>query len=177
MPPPTCQVAVPGLWCWSMAITFFAGHHYTNSSFCPVRHLYVKFQVETKQPPSFLYLMTTTMLLSPPSWWSALRNWFSGTSKTTSLPAWSLTRMLSELTEDAIPTALHSVFTQPENYNNHNRMLFVEFSAFNTISAMKLIGELNILDLSATLFNWILDLLTNWVSLRRFRLAITASLQ
>ncbi len=38
---------------------------------------------------------------SPPFWWSALRNWFSSTSKTTCQPAWTLTSLHSE------PTDLH----------------------------------------------------------------------
>ena len=40
--------------------------------------------------------MTTVLWLLPPPWWSASRNWFSNLSKTTSLPAWTLTCMLSE---------------------------------------------------------------------------------
>ena len=33
------------------------------------------------------------------SWWNALRNWFSSTSKTTSLPVWTLTNMLLKPTK------------------------------------------------------------------------------
>ncbi len=65
-------------------------------------------------------------------------------------------------TEDAISTALHSVFTHLENNNTYIRMLFVDFSsAVSTISPMKLIGKLSTLGLSTTLCNWILDFLTN----------------
>ncbi len=69
---------------------------------------------------------------------------------------------ISRSTEDAITSALHSVFTHLENNNTYIRMLFVDFSsAFNTISPMKLIGKLSTLGLSTTLCNWILDFLTN----------------
>ena len=64
-------------------------------------------------------------------------------------------------TEDAISTALHSVFTHPENKNSYVGMLLLDFSsAFNTISPMKLIGKLNTLGISASVCSWILDFLT-----------------
>ena len=38
-------------------------------------------------------------------------------------------------TEDAVPTALHSLITHPEIKNSYIRMLFVDFSsAFNAVS-------------------------------------------
>ncbi len=50
-------------------------------------------------------------------------------------------------TEDAIFTALHSVFTHLENNNTYIRMLYVDFSsAFNTVSPMKLISKLSTLE-------------------------------
>ncbi len=60
-------------------------------------------------------------------------------------------------TEDAISAALHSVFTHHENNNTYIS------SAFNTISPMKLIGKRSTLGLSTTLYNWILDFLTDYL--------------
>ena len=60
-----------------------------------------------------------------------LRICFSSTSKTktTSLPTWTLTCMLSEsTTEGAISTALRSVFIHNENKNSYIRMMFFDFS-------------------------------------------------
>ncbi len=42
--------------------------------------------------------MTTTLWPTPPFWLSVLRNWFFGTSKTTSQPAWKVTSLCSEPT-------------------------------------------------------------------------------
>ena len=90
-----------------------------------------------------LVLMTTALWLTSPSWWSVLRNRFSSTSNTTSLPAWTLTGML----------------TDPQRMPH--LLLFVDLSsAFNTISPMRLITTLNNLGFSTTLCNWILDFLT-----------------
>ncbi len=52
----------------------------------------------------------TALWLSPQYWWNALRNWFSRTSKTTSLPTLILISMLSEATDpqimpDPVPSA------------------------------------------------------------------------
>ena len=49
-------------------------------------------------------------------------------------------------TEDAMSTALHTVFMHLENKNSYIWTVFVDFSSFlNTISPMKLIGKLNTL--------------------------------
>ena len=53
-------------------------------------------------------------------------------------------------TEEAISTALHSVFTHLE------KVLLYQDAVCFVCSPMKLIGKLNTLDLSSTLCNWIL---------------------
>lgn len=82
----------------------------------------------------------------------------------TTQPAWTLTSLHSEPTwsmEDTVFTALHSVFTHLKENNTFIRTLFVLFSsASNKISSMKLIGKLNTLVISTTLFNWIFNFLT-----------------
>ena len=67
---------------------------------------------------------------------------------------------------DNIPACLDPHPTlQPSTYleirNSYIRMKFVDFSAFNTTSPVKLIGKLNTLGLSTTLCYWILNLLTS----------------
>ena len=53
--------------------------------------------------------MITTLCRSRPHWWSVQRNWFSSTSKTTSLSAWTLISMRSEPTDpQRVPSPLSS---------------------------------------------------------------------
>ncbi len=64
-------------------------------------------------------------------------------------------------TDDAISSTLHLALTHLENKDSYVRMLFIDFSsAFNTIIPQQLINKLNLLGLSNSLCNWILDFLT-----------------
>lgn len=90
-------------------LTFFTTHSH--------RRL---FPPDQEEPPSpylkgllCMVLMTTTLKLSPPSWCSVLRNWFSSTIKTTSLSVRTLTSMPSEPT-DRLP------FTQSSHEQLHH---------------------------------------------------------
>ena len=98
-------------------------------------------------------------------WWSAPRNWFSSTSKTKSLPAWTLTSMLSEPTDQQRMPYLPPFIQSSHNLRlgkSYIRMPFVDFSsASNIVSPMKLIRRLNSLGLSTSLCNWVLNLLTS----------------
>ena len=82
-------------------------------------------------------------------------------SKYVTICVWSVWNKTTS-TEGAISTALHSVLTHLETTNSHISFLFVDFSSiFDTVSPMKLTGQLNTVGLSTTLCNWILDFLTS----------------
>ncbi|KAL0150016.1 hypothetical protein M9458_054675, partial [Cirrhinus mrigala] len=63
-------------------------------------------------------------------------------------------------TDDAISSTLHLALTHLEQKDSYVRMLFIDFSSFNTIIPQQLIHKLNLLGLNTTLCNWILDFLT-----------------
>ncbi|KAM9511249.1 uncharacterized protein ACWYII_045792 [Salvelinus alpinus] len=65
-------------------------------------------------------------------------------------------------TDDAISIALHTALSHLDKRNTYVRMLFVDYSsAFNTIVPSKLISKLRTLGLNTSLYNWILDFLTD----------------
>lgn len=81
-------------------------------------------------------------------------NWFTSTSRTTSQSAWTLTSLHWEPADpqDAISTVLYSVSTHLQENSTSITSLFANLSsAFNAISPFKLMGELSIFGLSATL--------------------------
>ncbi len=94
--------------------------------------------------------MTITLWHSSPFWWSALRNWFSSTSKTHPSqfgPSPVCIQCQQTHRRCHLCCPLHSLHTHVENNKTYIRILFVDYSsAFNTISPMKLIGNLSTLD-------------------------------
>ena len=65
-------------------------------------------------------------------------------------------------TDDAIATALHLALAHLDKRNIYVRMLFVDYSsAFNTIVPSRLNRKLRHLGIDPSLYNWILDFLTD----------------
>lgn len=65
-------------------------------------------------------------------------------------------------TADAVSSVVHLALTHLDSRDTYVRLLFMDFSsAFNTIIPQTLIHKLETLGLSYSLYNWILDFLTN----------------
>jgi hypothetical protein len=68
---------------------------------------------------------------------------------------------MTESTDDAISTALHTSLSHLDKWKAYVRQLFIEYSsAFSTIVTSKPITKLRTLGLNTSLCNWIQDFLT-----------------
>lgn len=78
-------------------------------------------------------------------------------------PSWTAFNLPTTSTSDAhVSTALHSVLSQLENNDTYVRRLFNDFSlAFNAVILTKIITKLSDQGIRASIFNWVLDFLTN----------------